>query len=123
MRQCTMDCIHAEACVRYADNSTYFQVEDCPVYRSSSEFVQVPYVEAFLENVEFAHDCGIPVAPKDDELYELLIKAMPKLEKECVNRFAKFLVDRAEGSVIEVSDLPELVKKFRKEKYDNGIDY
>ena len=115
MRQCTRDCIHAEACGRYADNSIYFQVEDCPIYRSSSEFVQVPYVEAFLENIEVAHDYGIPVPPKDDELYELLIKAMPKLKKECVKRFAVFLLERAEGRAIEVSDLPELVKEFREE--------
>lgn len=77
--------------------------------------VESQYVAAFLENVEFAHDCGIPVAPKDDELYELLIKAMPKLAEECVKRFAVFLLERAEGNTIETSDLPELVKEFREE--------
>ena len=113
MRQCTRDCIHAEACGSYADNSTYFQVADCPVYRSYSEFVQVPYVEAFLENIEFAHDCGIPVSPKDDELYELLIKAMPKLEKECVKRFAKFLVDQIlKGETVSAEDICDLVARF-----------
>lgn len=41
MKQCKMDCIHIEACRRFADNNTYWNSGDCPVYKPSADVVEV----------------------------------------------------------------------------------
>lgn len=37
MKQCRMDCIHIDACRRFADNSTYWNSGDCPIYKSAAD--------------------------------------------------------------------------------------
>ena len=37
MKQCRMDCIHAEACRRFADNNTYWNSGDCPIYKPTAD--------------------------------------------------------------------------------------
>jgi hypothetical protein len=43
-----MDCIHAEACRRFADNNTYWNIGDCPIYKPTADVVPKSEVEKLI---------------------------------------------------------------------------
>ena len=61
MKQCRMDCIHIDACRRFADNSTYWNSGDCPVYKPAAD-----------------------VAPKNDAVKDALIDLKRKIHDKAV---------------------------------------
>ena len=72
--------------------------------------------DAIIEGVEYANDCGIPVPLEDMKAYEAAIR---RREKKGMDDGAKsichFLIDHAEGDSIPISELPDLLSKFRRE--------
>ena len=52
MKQCRMDCIHIDACRRFADNSTYWNSGDCPIYKSAADVAPKSEVERLQAEVD-----------------------------------------------------------------------
>lgn len=74
-------------------------------------------VDALVDGVEHANDCGMDLPSDDRVLYEAVIRARAREYAGCcLVKFAKYLIDRADGCLLDVSDLPELVKKIQKGK-------
>ena len=91
MKQCRMDCIHIDACRRFADNSTYWNSGDCPIYKSAADVAPKSEVaREIFEEIErkvaskipmkftpifkrdLGYDAGV-IDGKHDAFYEVLV--------------------------------------------------
>ena len=78
MKQCRMDCIHIDACRRFADNSTYWNSGDCPIYKSAADVAPKSEVEKLEHEIETLKD-------NNEHLAVMLMEA-----KEEANRYKRY---------------------------------
>lgn len=115
MKQCRTDCIHAEACRRYADNSTYWQNGDCPIYKPASDVVPKSSIEMSEYLLKGAHK-------RIEELDKLcgdLQKVKSELPKEIFEEIDAYMRidsidERFPFLAINPDKYAELKKKYTK---------
>lgn len=110
MKQCRTDCIHAEACRRYADNSTYWQNGDCPIYKPTADVVPKSEVEEIVRQWKEEANCW-------QNNYITEIRANEQIKAEIAREIfeeidSNFYYDDVGDYVIDHMDYQELKKKY-----------
>lgn len=107
MKQCRTDCIHAEACRRFADNSTYWNSGDCPIYKSTADVAPRAEVEKIFEEIESEIVAALQSNYRAKQ---------ERVEKQLPDDFVSYM---CEGKIAALRGIEAFVEEL-KNKYAEG---